>query len=294
MRRLLGERIEFEFELSEPLRPIRADRSQIEQILLNLFINARDAMPDGGRLSVRTHDVGDDVPDGLDASLPHAGTYICLTVTDNGCGIRKEVQSHMFEPFYTTKQVGKGTGLGLSVVYGIVQQHAGRIDVSSRLGEGTEFKVYLPALDADDAALQSTDLPRESSDTPEGHGEKILVVEDDTVLRELSERMLGDAGYSVVSADGTENALELFKQGDPGIQLLYADVILPDGNGVELAKQLRQTHANMAVLLCSGYSQDQATYTALNTYGFRYLEKPVATILLLQTIREMLDEKHRV
>ncbi len=294
MRRLLGERIEFKFELSEPLRPVHADRSQIEQILLNLFINARDAMPDGGCLSVRTHDLGDEITDGLDTNFQNAGGYICLTISDTGCGIRKEVQAHMFEPFYTTKQVGKGTGLGLSVVYGIIQQHAGRIDVSSHVGEGSEFKIYLPALDEDDAALKNTEIPRESAESPEGHGEKILVVEDDTVLRELSERMLGDAGYSVVSADGAECALELFKEGGSSIQLLYADVILPDGNGVELAEQLREMHADLAVLLCSGYSQDEETHATISTHGFHYLEKPVATIQLLQTIREMLDEKHRV
>ncbi len=292
MRRLLGERIEFVFELKDSLKPIRADRSQVEQIILNLFINARDAMPDGGRLLVRTGNIDDEVIAGLDTNIQNVGNCICLTVSDNGCGIREEVQSHMFEPFYTTKQIGEGTGLGLSVVYGIVQQHGGWIDVSSRVGEGSEFKVYLPALEKE-AVLSQPDMPDESADTPEGRGETVLVVEDDAVLRELSERMLGDAGYFVMSAADSGEALEIFNRG-AGFDLLYADIVLPDGNGVELAKQLREKKPGLPVLLCSGYSPDEKMYAAMNSNGFRYLEKPVASIQLLQTIRDMLDEKQRV
>ncbi len=289
MKRLIGEHVEFIFELDASLMPVRVDSGQIEQILLNLFINARDAMPEGGILRVSTGNVDS----GEVVSAEGAGRgHVCLSVSDTGHGIRDDVREHLFEPFFTTKKVGEGTGLGLSMVYGIVQQHGGWIDVSSKVGEGSEFRIYLPAYDrcdlgdgkdGHDVALTET--------TPLGQGERILVVEDDATVCELTERMLKDAGYSVVSALDFRMAVQALKD---GCDLLLADVVLPDGNGVELARMARSRTEDLPVLLCSGYSHAAEIHNKIQINGFRYLEKPIGTMLLLQTVREMLDEKARL
>ncbi|QBG47661.1 PAS domain S-box protein [Verrucomicrobia bacterium S94] len=284
MRRLIGEHIEFVFDLEEGVKTVRADQSQIEQILLNLFINARDAMPEGGRLQVRTYNV---LPDAGEAASGHQEGYVCLEVSDSGHGIREEVRQHLFEPFFTTKQVGEGTGLGLSVVYGIVQQHGGRIEVDSIVGEGAVFSVYLPVCaEADDLSRHERRLPDERS--LEGHGERILVLEDDAVVRDLSCRMLRDAGYDVHPAADVTSAKEAMVESH--FDLLMADMVLPDGVGLELAQELRKSDEALAVLICSGYSHDSAMHEMVKKNRFRYLEKPVGSMLLLQTVREMLDE----
>lgn len=292
MQRLLGENMEFAFDLDDRLLPIHVDVGQIEQVLLNLYINARDAMPDGGVVRVSTHNVARDARD-LDEE--HAGQdHVCLQVQDSGHGIRDEVREHLFEPFFTTKKVGEGTGLGLSVVYGIVQQHGGWIDVESKVGEGATFKVYLPAYDRCDLDGGETTGEDTTYDiSPVGRGERILVVEDDATLRELSSRMLGDAGYDVTVAPDCATAEGLFGQVG-GFDLLLSDVVLSDGNGVELAKRARQQDADLAVLLSSGYSQDSDLHDTMNGHGFRYLPKPVASMQLLHAVREMLDEKARL
>ncbi|MDF7805800.1 PAS domain S-box protein [Pontiellaceae bacterium B12219] len=290
MQRLIGERIEFVFELAEDLNLIRADMSQIEQIILNLFINARDAMPEGGRLLVKTFNVEMQV-NVQDQALGTGMGQICLEVSDTGCGIRDDVRAHLFEPFFTTKQVGEGTGLGLSVVYGIVQQHGGRIEVSSKVGEGAVFTVYLPVCDQKGEVLYSEDVMPDSEPSLEGHGETILVVEDDTVLRDLTARMLGDAGYDVQAVTGIAEAYACFNANE--FDLLLLDVVLPDGSGMDLAYAITEEKSQCAILLCSGYSHDSAFHTSITGKGFRYIEKPVGSMQLLQTVREMLDEKQR-
>ncbi len=287
MRRLIGEHIELSYELDTALKPIRADHSQLEQIILNLFINARDAMPEGGRLQVKTRNVSAADEQADAAASPHG--QICLEVSDSGQGIREEVREHLFEPFFTTKQVGEGTGLGLSVVYGIVQQHRGHIDVSSTVGRGSVFQVYLPACapDAEVSAHEST--PGMAEECPlDGLGERILVVEDDAVLRELSQRMLRNAGYTVTAVATVKEAGEL--DGASCFDLILADLILPDGNGLDLARQIHTQRPETAVLLCSGYSHDPEVHQKMRRFGFRYIEKPVGSMQLLQTVREMLDE----
>ncbi|WP_372797567.1 PAS domain S-box protein, partial [Pontiella sp.] len=290
LRRLIGEKIEFSFELEPELKRIRADSSQIEQILLNLFINARDAMPGGGRLKVKTSNVKptDETPE----TVAGNGEQICLEVSDTGHGIREDVRAHLFEPFFTTKQVGEGTGLGLSVVYGIVQQHRGHIDVSSTVEEGSVFSVYLP-VSGEDIVLQSGEEPEGQNErSVEGNGEEILVVEDDTVLRELSHRMLKDAGYSVESTASLKDAVEQEQQKMP--DLVMADMVLPDGSGLDFARNLRERAPKLAVLLCSGYAHEQDIHEEIQQLGFRYLEKPIGSMQLLQTVREMLDELREV
>lgn len=286
MRRLIGEHIEFVFDFDPGLKTVRADLSQIEQIILNLFINARDAMPEGGRLTVRTTNVEVEPADASDSG------QICLEVQDTGHGIREDVKQHLFEPFFTTKQVGEGTGLGLSVVYGIVQQHGGHIEVSSRVGEGALFKVFLPiCTEEPEPMLVDENKPRDARSL-EGHGERVLVLEDDTVVRELSCRMLKDAGYDVKSAASVQDA-RTFMESDC-CDLMMADMVLPDGNGLELAQELKGLRTDLRVLICSGYSQDPDVLDVIRKNNFRYLEKPVGSMQLLQTVREMLDESRVV
>ncbi|MDF7798931.1 PAS domain S-box protein [Pontiellaceae bacterium B1224] len=285
MRRLIGERIEFVFELSDDLKPVRADFSQIEQIMLNLFINARDAMPQGGQLLVKTSNVTGSEADGVfDKGLGQ----ICLEVSDTGCGIRDDVRDHLFEPFFTTKQVGEGTGLGLSVVYGIVQQHGGHIEVSSHVGEGAVFKVFLPVCDLMEMSSPEEELSLVADLSLEGHGEAVLVVEDDTVLRDLTNRMLRDAGYAVTAVANVKEANAAMK--NTVFSLLLVDMVLPDGSGLELVNSARSAGGEFAVLLCSGYPQEFEVHEAMNINGFRYLEKPIGSMQLLQSVREMLDE----
>ncbi len=295
MSRLIGERIEFSFDLEEPIQPVHADVSQIEQVLMNLFINARDAMPDGGRLFVSTRNIKvEELPEELrsTANIRSEYSHVLTTVRDTGCGIREDVQEHLFEPFFTTKKVGQGTGLGLSVVYGIVQQHGGLIEVESKVGEGATFRFYLPVYDRCELSISPVDINYESAESPEGKGEVILVLEDDPVVCELSERMLRDAGYEVVSATSLADARMALKRHE--IDLLLADVILPDGNGLELAMEIRGQSETIPVLLCSGYALDADVHSEISKKGFRFVEKPVTAMQLLQVVREMLDETKRV
>ncbi len=287
-RRLFVANVEFVFDLRQEIKPVRVDASQIEQIILNLFINARDAMPNGGRLVVRTRDLTSEDAVSVDVG---EGDFVCLTIADTGSGIRDDVLEHLFEPFFTTKKVGEGTGLGLSVVYGIVQQHGGWIDVESKVGEGATFRVYLPARDRCEIAEQA-DGESSAGVHAEGRGESILVVEDDPVLRELSERLLRDAGYEVVAASNRKEAEQAL--GETAFDLLLMNVVLPDGNGLEIAREAKVANPGLSVLLCSGHSHSSSTHDAMKSNDFRYLEKPVGTMLLLQTTREMLDEKLQV
>jgi PAS domain S-box-containing protein len=287
MQRLIGERIEFVFELSDDLHLVRADMSQIEQIILNLFINARDAMPGGGRLLVKTFNV--QVKGKDQAAGPRLG-QICRDVADTGCGTRDDIRAHLFEPFFTTKQVGEGTGLGLSVVYGIVQQHGGRIEVSSKVGEGAVFSVYLPVCDQNGAVAEDEELIAYSEHSLEGVGETILVVEDDMVLRDLTARMLGDAGYSVRAVATLAEATNEVAANK--FELLLLDVVLPDGSGMDFACTISEENSQCSILLCSGYSHDSEFHKKLSISGLRYVEKPIGSMQLLQIVREMLDEKH--
>ncbi|MEI6891332.1 MAG: PAS domain S-box protein [Pontiella sp.] len=290
MRRLIGEHIRFVFDLAVDVRPVRADLSQIEQIILNLFINARDAMPDGGRLLVKTYNVVAE-SNKREERGRLGPTQVCLEVRDTGCGIRDDVREHLFEPFFTTKRMGEGTGLGLSVVYGIVQQHGGHIEVESKVGEGAIFRIYLQGGDWNDVKNLEEERPKESDRSLEGHGEAVLVVEDDVVLRDLMQRMLGDAGYSVVAVGSVEEARAELER--TPVELLLSDIILPDGNGLELACKAREA-GPLAVLLCSGYSHGPEVHETIQMNGFRYLEKPVGSLQMLQSVREMLDESRSV
>jgi PAS domain S-box-containing protein len=284
MRRLVGERIEVEFQLEAAVKPVKADATQLSQILLNLFINACDAMADGGRLTISTRN-----EPAVEHSAYGAEGAVCLTVRDTGIGIDSETREHLFEPFFTTKSIGKGTGLGLSVVYGIVQQHGGWVDVDSEPGKGAAFHVHLPVQGSFDEVDEADETQLDIAQTPDGKGESILVIEDDPVVLDLNVRVLEKAGYRVKAAADAAQAGALLESGDRPFDLIFCDMVLPDRDGLELAEAISLLSPGLPILLCSGYSHTPDVHERIQERGFRYLQKPVSAMPLLQTVREMLD-----
>jgi len=283
--RLIGENIEYVF-LSEPnLSTVKADLGQIEQVILNLVVNSRDAMPNGGKITVCTRGVFMDETEAGKHPPMTAGHYVLLSVTDTGDGMTPETKAHIFEPFFTTKEVGKGTGLGLATVYGVVKQSGGFVWVESTLGKGTTFEIYLPQVD--EGAAKSTSEIHPTA-VPQG-SETILVVEDETEVRELTCEFLKVSGYSVLEARNGHEALELFERHSGTIHLVLSDVIMPKMGGAELITRLRALRPNTKVLLMSGYSEyssvpkDPAFSEAL------VLQKPFSRPTLVEKIREALS-----
>jgi two-component system, cell cycle sensor histidine kinase and response regulator CckA len=287
LRRVIGEDIELVFQTDAKLRTIEADPSQLEQVIMNLAINARDAMPSGGKLTITTAnlDLEDCYTDRRVLVKP--GSYVKIVVSDTGCGMNEEIQSRIFEPFFTTKELGKGTGLGLAMVYGIVKQSGGFIWVYSEPGHGTAFKIYLPAVEA--VAVTPRVVER-SGALPRG-SETILVVDDDASLREVTCEFLRAGGYTVLSAESPAHALQLAEPHDGVIDFLLTDVIMPKMNGRELAARLTKTRPAMKVLYVSGYADgavQDGPHGPLEG-GLAFLQKPYTRKQVMQKIREILD-----
>lgn len=283
--RLLGEDIQISLELAPDLRSVKADRTQIEQVILNLAINARDAMPSGGKLRIETANVDLDESYTWDHPGSKAGRYVCLTVTDTGTGMDAATLAHIFEPFFTTKEPGKGTGLGLATVYGIVKQSDGYIWVSSSPGSGAAFQVYLP---------QHTGAPAVERQSPEPKekirgSESILLVEDAEPLRKLAERFLVGGGFRVLSARSGEEALALAAQHAEEFDLLLTDVIMPGINGRTLAERLLPRRPSMKVLYMSGYTDSFIAGHGVLDPGVHLLHKPFTEDVLLKKVRDVLD-----
>ncbi len=285
LRRIIGEDIDLHLELADALGPIESDASQIEQVILNLVVNARDAMPDGGRLVIRTDNrVLDDDEAAIHPSLK-PGRYVMLSVTDNGEGMDKETCAHIFEPFFTTKPHGKGTGLGLATVYGVVKQSKGVVSVYSERGSGTTFKVFLPRVDQ---SLTSR-TPRPAVTDASGRGETILVVEDEEMVRQIARQILDRAGYTVLEASGAAHALALTAETSDPIHLLLTDVIMPDMNGRDLAARMLTTMPSMKVVFTSGYADDTIARHGILDPHVSLVEKPFSDRSLTTTIRAVLD-----
>ncbi|MHB8836185.1 MAG: hybrid sensor histidine kinase/response regulator [Candidatus Methylomirabilia bacterium] len=283
---LIGEDIRCEFRLGDDIAAVKADPSQLEQVILNLVVNARDAMPRGGELTLSTtlEELDEDYARRHPGVAP--GRYVLLSVTDNGCGIPPEVQGKIFEPFFTTKG-DKGTGLGLATVYGIVKQLGGHVAFYTEKNIGTEFKVYLPALEAEGAARE--DGPAQvQAPLPRGT-ERILVVEDEPTLREVAAAVLSELGYQVTAAASAEEALALPLDAGPAPQLLIADVVLPGMRGDELAAVLRDRFPALRVILASGYSQERLLRETEEVPPTDFLHKPFSASLLARTVRQVLD-----
>jgi PAS domain S-box-containing protein len=283
IRRLIGEDIELKVSLSEALWRVKADQGQIVQVLMNLCVNARDAMREGGELRIETKKVSVDAEAVKSYPALVPGDYAVLVVSDKGTGMTKEVQTHLFDPFFTTKEPGRGTGLGLSTVYGIVKQSGGYVLVDSELGQGSSFAIYFPAVDA---PLTTTITP-EIKDA-EGHGEIVLLVEDDDALRESISTYLDLHGYKVLEASDGAQALNIASQHAESIQVLITDMILPKMRGAEVAQEVAMISPQVVTLCMSGYTdRELADYDpASSTVGF--LQKPFALQALLQKLREMI------
>ena len=282
--RMIGEDVEVRLALARDLGNVRADPGQVQQVLMNLVVNARDAMPTGGKLLIETANA--------DLSQPYVelhqpvvpGQYVMLAVTDTGVGMSADLKTRIFEPFFTTKDKGKGTGLGLSTVYGIVKQSGGYVWVYSELGRGTTFKIYLPRVDA---PAQPPSVPREA--TRLTGTETILIAEDDEILRRLTKGLLEKAGYRVLEAENAALALAAARAHPGPIHLLLADVVMPGGSGRDLARQLAESRPDMEVLYVSGYTDDAIVHHGMLEPGLNFLPKPFTPAALARKVRDVLD-----
>jgi signal transduction histidine kinase/CheY-like chemotaxis protein len=284
--RLIGEDVRLVTKLQPHLGPVRADPGQLDQVLLNLAVNARDAMPHGGTLTFETRNL--ELHPAYAAIQPglRPGRYVLLAVTDTGCGMTPEVQARIFEPFFTTKGVGKGTGLGLAVVHGIVQQSGGHLEVYSLPGVGTTFKLYLPAVEVPPAAA----LADGPSPPPAGRGETVLLVEDEDAVRAVSVLLLESLGYRVLEAANAEEALRLVGAGRQKLDLLMTDVVMPGRNGRELAEALRRENPGLKVLFQSGYTGEAVAGHGIVEAEMAFLQKPFTLDALAKRVRAVLDE----
>jgi two-component system, cell cycle sensor histidine kinase and response regulator CckA len=283
--RLLGEDIDVRIVQCERLKNVKADPSQLEQVIMNLAVNARDAMPDGGQLVIETSNVYFDEVDARHNNLP-PGDYVLLAVSDTGEGMSNETRAHIFEPFFTTKQIGKGTGLGLATVYGIVSQSQGYIWVYSELGHGTTFKIYLPATTATTAA---TPLTAHRHQLTVCGTETLLLVEDQTELRELFTQVLRDKGYKVLSASSGPDALQQMAKQNSPVHLLLTDIIMPEMRGNKVAEALAVRFPNMKVIYMSGYTDSALIHSGALPEDMIFLQKPFTPDAMLRKIREVLD-----
>jgi PAS domain S-box-containing protein len=289
LQRLIGEHIEVRVPPAHERLLVTADRGQVEQVLMNLAVNAKDAMPTGGVLEFRTSIVDA----GADGPLPDAakaGSYIAIAVADTGTGMSEEVRARVFEPFFTTKPADKGTGLGLSTVYGIVTQSGGHVLVASQLGTGSTFTVYLPR--ASQPADSTTPKPAATAQPkPHGGDEVILLVEDEEPVRMLAGTLLKRAGYSIVEATRPSEATQVFDRLEGGVDLLVTDMVMPGGTGAELFLTLIEKRPGLRVVFMSGYPEDPALETILSRPGTTFLAKPFTAERLMRTVREVLDRE---
>jgi two-component system cell cycle sensor histidine kinase/response regulator CckA len=286
LRRLLGEDISFAVVLAMGLGKVMADPGQIEQVLMNLAVNARDAMPDGGSLTIETTNAECD--EACEHQHPEIipGAHVRLSVTDTGCGMDEHTRARLFEPFFTTKEVGRGTGLGLATAYGIVQQSGGSIRVRSECGKGTTFTVLLPReLSGKETVARAITLT-----TRAVRAETVLVVEDESALRTLVERVLARAGYIVLTADNASEAVEVFEQHQGCVHLLLTDVVMPEMNGKQLADLLALQAPHLRVLYMSGYTDEAIFHRGVLTSGTHFISKPFNPAQLTRMVRKVLDD----
>jgi len=286
LARILGEDIALQLRYFPQPALVQADAGMIEQVLLNLAVNSRDAMPKGGVLAIKISELEVDARRPAEHSESHVGRFVCLTVTDTGCGIAPENLRRIFEPFFTTKEVGKGTGLGLATAYGIVKQHRGWIEVESELGKGTTFKVFLPRTTETAEAVHHPHVEKAAR----GGTETILVVEDEALVRELVCDLLAGHGYRILQAESGLKALELWRESNGQIDLLLTDLVMPDRlNGRELAEKLWAERPRLKVIFTSGYSADVVGKDFVVRQGLNYLQKPYHPHKLALAVRDSLD-----
>jgi PAS domain S-box-containing protein len=287
LRRLIGEDIELRAKLDPALKKIKADPGQIEQVLVNLVVNARDAMPEGGNLTIETATVelDQEYADRHADVLP--GQYLMLAVSDTGTGMDEATRARIFDPFFTTKEKGKGTGLGLSTVYGIVKQSGGSIWVYSERGHGTTFKVYLPQLATAPTETEAVVV----EPAPSGGSETILLVEDEDVVRTLAQKILEQSGYNVLAASRGAEAIRLCRQRTEPIHLLLTDVVMPETSGKEVADRVTEVLPGLRVLFMSGYTDEAIVHHGVLDTDIEFIQKPFTPAALVRKVREVLDSE---
>jgi len=289
LKRLIGEDVDLVVDLGPGAVVVEADKNQIEQIILNLSLNARDAMPEGGRLIISTA-YGENENPVEPLSESHNREYVILKIEDNGQGMDSETLKNIFEPFFTTKETSKGTGLGLAVVYGIVKQHEGWVSVESRVGEGTCFKICLPAVSSSDSrALQREGkAPSGKQVYQRGSGERILLVEDQDDVRKFVKNALTGFGYSITEASDIKSAMSLFEAEEGNFSLLLSDVVLPDGKGTSLAESLIKKNPQLKIILSSGYTEQKFQLRIIQEKHYNYLPKPYTLNNLLDFVKKVI------
>lgn len=288
LSRLIAEDIVLRTVLEPGLQRIKADPGQIDQVVMNMVVNARDAMHEGGEITVTTENVTLDKD--RSALMPESrlGEFVCLSFADTGVGMSKEIVQHIFEPFFTTKEAEMGTGLGLSVVFGIVKQHQGWITVSSEPGHGSTFKVYLPAFSIEPTA---TIKMKVSLHEIQGDGERILLVEDEPVVCEFAVRALSENGYIVFSASNGEEAADIFEKEQGDFDLVFSDVVLPDRDGLNLIDEFISRKPEVPVLLSSGYTDKKSQWDRINAKSFPFLQKPYSLVDLLKIVKKVIGKR---
>jgi CheY-like chemotaxis protein len=293
LRRLLGEHVQLDTRCAPDLPAIHADACNLEQVIMNLAVNSRDAMPHGGQLTIRAEPVR--IGPAYVAAHPEAaaGDFVCLSVSDTGCGMDAATQARLFEPFFTTKEVGKGTGMGLASVYGIVKQHNGWIEVNSTVGQGSEFKVFLPVCSTEAVEPPRAALSHTSRILRPQH-ETILVVEDEPFLREFIETVLRNCGYRILVAGDANEALRVWDEQRGRIDLLLTDMVMPGGmSGHQLVKELSRRTPDLKAIYTSGYSRDVLGSELKWDDERVFLQKPYQSQVLVRTVRECLAETSR-
>jgi CheY-like chemotaxis protein len=287
--RLIPASVQLQIEPSAPSDFVKGDAGQIEQVIMNLAVNACDAMERGGRFAIETRNI--ELREGLAAAHAHIppGKYVILSVSDTGAGMTRDVQAHIFEPFFTTKQPGKGTGLGLSIVYGVVKQTGGWITVRSALERGTTFDIYFPLLPAKEAPMAPSSKAAVKSAPTLGGNETILLVEDQDGIRDLVREYLEKNGYTVLHAANGSEALKIASAYEGAIQLLLSDVIMPNVGGVELAHRLSRPRPDMKVLFMSGYPDHATSNGEIFDESAEVLQKPFLLDTLARKLRILLD-----
>jgi PAS domain S-box-containing protein len=286
LRRIIPEDIEMNTVLSDGDIPVMVDGGQIEQVLMNLAVNASDAMPGGGDLVIQTDMVSVDSSYAEEHMFEKTGTYAVLTVSDTGVGIDEKTKENIFEPFFTTKEVGKGTGLGLSMVYGIIKQHDGNINVNSEVDRGTTFSIYLPMAETKREAISK---PIET--IPEGKGETIIIAEDEHQVRQSMRLILQNNGYKIIEAENGEDAVEKLMENRGAVSLVLLDVIMPGKNGREAYEEIKGLEPGIRTLFMSGYTDDIISKNGMIEEGFDFISKPIKPDILMRKIRYALDRQ---
>jgi two-component system cell cycle sensor histidine kinase/response regulator CckA len=284
LRPLIGENVELKTKLAPDAGHTRADAGQLEQVLMNLVVNSKDAMPNGGRMLIETANVTRYNAHDGEQTFIRPGEYVMLSVSDNGLGMDKETQSRIFEPFFTTKEKGKGTGLGLSTVYGIVKQSGGYVVVQSEVAQGTTFNIYLPRVEGAAEAHGAVSVSR----TPAGGSETVLLVEDEESVRQLVRDTLAAKGYHVIAAQDGQAGLTAAAMYEVGIDLVLTDVVMPGMGGRELVQQLLVSRPGIKVLYLSGYTEDAIVNDGTTESGKTFLQKPFTLQNLSRKVREIL------